>query len=628
MSSPPGTPSPSALLVATSDSTTRALLRKALHVRAVEVVEAADGVEALALARRLDLDLILLDAFLAVVDGISVCARIRAVPGVDQPPIVIIGLSSWRTVQLAFAEGADEILPKPLHPPLIRSRVDYLLRRRRQENRLRLMERAVEAAGTGITILDGRSSEYPVTYANRAFLDMAGYPAPEILGKNLRLLRGPETEVAATTELRDAMAAGQATRVLLRNYRKDGTPFWNDVSTSPLPDVSGRVTHFVAVQTDVTARMVKSGKLDATHLEEFARERTRELEGVLTRVEDRRRFTETILNSMNAGVVTSDLSGLISFANRAALHILGVSLVNCRGRSVLEIFGNLEELREAMTRAGARHEARVDFPLITPGGGRLYVGMSVMRAPAELEAEVGYVFLFRDLAETLEREGEAEEDAAPGAEAEDEAAPVPAVTALPPAGAGEADREPSPAAAEAEDEPSVDAAVGRRRPHLALRYCAPVELVRQAAQTLAKSSPEGWPEVGIDAPEHLPEVLVDRQQVVEALARLLDNAAHRSVDKARLRVRLAETEALGERGVKAEPFVRVDILLPREEITDEDLGADGESARRLQHRRQDLATAEQLLQANGGRLVPSPPEHDVRSLSALIPMGSPREAPG
>jgi PAS domain S-box-containing protein len=488
------------------------------------------------------------------------------------------------------------------------------------------MERAVEAAGSGITILDGRSSEYPLTYANRAFLDMTGYPAPEILGKNLRLLRGPETEVAATTELRDAMAAGQATRVLLKNYRKDGTPFWNDVSASPLPDVSGRVTHFVAVQTDVTPRMVKSGKLEAAHLEGFAKERTRELESVLSRVEDRRRFTETILNGMNAGLVTSDLSGLISFANRAALHILGVSLANCRGRSVLEIFGNLEELREAMTRAGGRHEARVDFPLITPGGGRLYVGMSVMRVPEDLEAEVGYVFLFRDLAETLEREPE--EPAPLGAEPDEEPAPVTA-----PGPAGEADREPPPAAAEreaaeGEDEASVDSEVGPRRPHLAMRYCAPVELVRQAAEILAARSPGRWPDVGIEAPDNLPEVLVDRQQVVEALVRLLDNAAHRSLDPARLRVRLAETQALGERGVRAEPFVRVDILLPPEEITDEDLGADGESARRLQHRRQDLATAEQLLQANGGRLVPSPPEHDLRSLSALIPMGSPPETPG
>jgi PAS domain S-box-containing protein len=612
---------PSALLVATSDSGTRALLRKALHVRAVEVVEASDGVEALALARRLDLDLILLDAFLAVLDGISVCARIRALPGLDQPPIAILGLSSWRTVQLAFSEGADEILPKPLYPPLIRLRAEYLLRRRRQENRLRLLERAVEAAGSGLTLLDARSSEYPLTYANPAFLQMTGYPAAEILGKNLRLLRGPETGVAATTELRDALAAGQSSRVLVKNYRKDGSPFWNDVSAAPLPDTSGRVTHFVTVQTEVTERMMKSGRLEAAHLEEFARERTRELEGVLGRVEERRRFTETILNGMNASLVTTDLSGLVSFANQSALRTLGVSLANCRGRSVLEIFGNQEELKEAMQSAVGQHEARLDFPLITPGGGRLYVGMSVMRVPEELQDEVGYIFLFRDLAETLERdrlERGPEENLPADAGGEEEAeVPSPVTT-------GEAESGPSPAA---EEEEAEETAVGPRRPHLALRYCAPVELVRQAAEYLAGQSPGGGPEVGIEAPDHLPEVLVDRKQVVEALARLLGNAAQRSLDPARVRVRLATTQALGERGVRAEPFVRVDILLPREEITDEDLGADGESARRLQHRRQDLAAAEQLLQANGGRLVPSPPEHDLKSLSALIPAGRPAEPP-
>ena len=87
-------PPAATLLIATSDSATRALLRKALHVRAVDVVEASDGVEALALARRLELDLVLLDAFLAVLDGISVCARIRALPEINQPAIAIMGLSS------------------------------------------------------------------------------------------------------------------------------------------------------------------------------------------------------------------------------------------------------------------------------------------------------------------------------------------------------------------------------------------------------------------------------------------------------------------------------------------------------------------------------------------------------
>ena len=126
-----------ALLVATSDTGTRALLRKALHVRAVDVVEASDGVEALALARRLELDLVLLDAFLAVLDGISVCARIRALEGINQPLVAIMGLSSERTVELAYSEGADEILPKPLNPALIRQRVEQLLRRKQTENRLR-----------------------------------------------------------------------------------------------------------------------------------------------------------------------------------------------------------------------------------------------------------------------------------------------------------------------------------------------------------------------------------------------------------------------------------------------------------------------------------------------------------
>jgi DNA-binding response OmpR family regulator len=139
-------------------------------VRAVEVVEAADGVEALALARRLHVDLVLLDAFLAVLDGISVCARIRALPAIEQPAIAIMGLSSERTVELAYSGGADEILTKPLLPNLIRQRVEVLLKRKETEKRLRLMERAIDAAGTGFTVLDARSSEYPLLYANPAFL--------------------------------------------------------------------------------------------------------------------------------------------------------------------------------------------------------------------------------------------------------------------------------------------------------------------------------------------------------------------------------------------------------------------------------------------------------------------------
>jgi len=599
--SPP--PPPSALLVATSDSGTRALLRKALHVRAVDVVEAVDGVEALALARRLELDLVILDAFLAVLDGISVCARIRALPSIGQPLIAILGLSSDRTVELAYSEGADEILTKPLHPTLIRQRVELMLRRKRGENRLRLLARAVESAESGITILDARSSEYPVAYANPAFHKMTAYPPEEILGKNLRMLRGPETAVAAQAELRDAMSEGRACRVLLQNYRKDGSAFWNDLSASPIPDDSGRVTHYVAVQTDVSQRM-RSGKLTASDLEHFAAERTRELEASLGRLEDRRRFVETILNGLVAGLLTTDAKGVVSFANRAALHTLGVSLADCVGRSVIEIFGDNEEVREAIASPSGRAETRLDFPLITPGGVRLYVGLSIMPVPEEFRAELGLVFLFRDLAETLER---VEEEETMAVQEESGTPTPPAEEAVPP---------------EAQEGPASEEALPRRRARLALRYCAPVDLIRQAARSLETTPGEGDSFV-IGAPPDLPEVLVDREQVSEALSRLLGNAAQRAGGLKRVHVRLEQAEAMGERGVRPEPFVRVDILFPREEITEEDLSDDG---RRRPHRREDLANAEQLLQANGGRLVPPAKEDEERCLSALIPAGS-RAAP-
>jgi PAS domain S-box-containing protein len=599
-------PAPSTLLVATSDATTRSLLRKALHVPAVEVVEAADGVEALALVRRVHVDLVVLDAFLAVLDGISVSARIRALPAIEQPAIAIMGLSSERTVELAYSAGADEILTKPLLPNLIRQRVEVLLRRKQMEKRLRLLERAVEAAGTGFTVMDARSSEYPLLYANPAFLSMTGWPREEILGENLRVLRGPDTDVASTTELRDALAQGRACRVLVKNYRKDQTPFWNDLAVSPILDPAGRVTHYVAVQTDVTAR-VGAGELAASqHLEALTAERTRMLEGVLARVEERRRFTETILNGMIAGLVTTTPGGVISFANRAALRTLGVSMADCVGRPLLEMFAGNEELRDVIEGRAERPEARLDFPLISPGGVRLYVGMSVMRVPEELRREFGHVILFRDLAETLERESE---DSLGLPAPLDTPGIGPGTIAPAPEGGDEAD-----APEIAEDLPSPP----RHRADSAAKPCAPADLVEQALARLDQEEVGARPGV-IDVAPDLPLVLADSDQIVLALARLLQNAAHRAGLPEHVRLHVFETRAVGERGLKPEPFVRVDILFPREEMTEDDLSPDPESERHRQLRRMDIATAEQLLQANGGRLVQQLGDEDQRLLSAFLP---------
>ena len=90
-------------------------------------------------------------------------------------------------------------------------------------------------------------------YVNQSFLDMTGYTADEVLGRNCRFLQGRETDPAAIDELRQAVRENRPATVELRNYRRDGSAFWNEVHISPVRDERGEVVRFVGVQVDVTA---------------------------------------------------------------------------------------------------------------------------------------------------------------------------------------------------------------------------------------------------------------------------------------------------------------------------------------------------------------------------------------
>jgi PAS domain S-box-containing protein len=571
------------VLVASSDSATRDLLRRILNVSAVEVVDASDGVEALALARRLDLDLVVLDAFLAVIDGVSVCSRIRAFEDIDQPPILMVGLNSERATEVALTSGADETLAKPLNPALLRYRVRVLLVRRQEERRLRLIHRAVEAAPVGIALHDARSSEYEVAFANAALLQLTGHSLAEVLGHNLRLLSGPATDLAAMTELRQAMAEGRPTRVLLKSYRASGGSFWNDLSSAPVVDTSGRLTHYVTVQRDVSA-IVEAPEAEAARgIEEAVSSRTRDLELALAHVEARRRFTETILNAMVSAILATDGKGIVTFANLAALRTLGTSLHDCVGRSVVELFGHHEGVAEVIGGSVPAHpEHRLDFPMISPGGNRFYVGMSIVPAPAGLRDEVGFIILFRDVAETIDVDTDPQ---------------LRRLTAAQDALGEEAP--PAPAAPPPEAAPGVEAP---RRVVLALHYAAPADLARAGIQALAERQEADGEFVRLETADDLPEVLVDRQQVTEALTILLSSVLEYCAEPADVRVRLTRTEApTGPSGQPA-PTARIEISYPAV-ITEQDLATDPGGSARRSLRRMDLGIAEKLLEANGGRLI-------------------------
>ena len=101
---------------------------------------------------------------------------------------------------------------------------------------------------------DPAQLDAPIVHASQAFLDMCGYPAEEVVGRNCRFLQGPGTDREAVARLRAGIASGTPTTELLLNYRKDGTPFWNSVHVAPVRDASGAVVLLVGVQLDCTLR--------------------------------------------------------------------------------------------------------------------------------------------------------------------------------------------------------------------------------------------------------------------------------------------------------------------------------------------------------------------------------------
>ena len=123
--------------------------------------------------------------------------------------------------------------------------------------------RAIEAAAHGITIADS-SDDHRLVYVNPAFVRMTGYSAQEALGRNCGFLQGPDTAPNSAAEIREALRAGRDISLVLRNYRRDGSAFWNEISICAVREGTGRITHFVGTQIDVTERIER--ERDLVHL--------------------------------------------------------------------------------------------------------------------------------------------------------------------------------------------------------------------------------------------------------------------------------------------------------------------------------------------------------------------------
>jgi len=125
---------------------------------------------------------------------------------------------------------------------------------KKAELRLRLLERAVEASASSISMVDVNKPGMPLIYVNPAFERITGYSRDEAIGRNPRFLQGKETDQPGVDEIRAALQEGRAGGALLHNYRKDGATYWNDLRIAPVHDEQGRLSHFIGIADDVTER--------------------------------------------------------------------------------------------------------------------------------------------------------------------------------------------------------------------------------------------------------------------------------------------------------------------------------------------------------------------------------------
>jgi two-component system, sporulation sensor kinase C len=163
----------------------------------------------------------------------------------------------------ADRKAFDAILGLPEKPAIVSAQLGVALYSHRAFaqryesalEELSLNRNIFKSVTSGISVSNAQQDDLPLAYVNPAFEVMTGYALEEVEGRNCRFLQNGDSDQPGLTLIREAIKGQRETTAVLRNYRKDGSAFWNELSLSPIRNASGEVTHFVGIQDDVTERV-------------------------------------------------------------------------------------------------------------------------------------------------------------------------------------------------------------------------------------------------------------------------------------------------------------------------------------------------------------------------------------
>jgi PAS domain S-box-containing protein len=222
------------------------------------------------------------------------------------------------------------------------------------EEQLELRDRAISCAADGIVIADANITDRPIIFVNAAFEKITGYVASDVIGTNLRILhRGDDTQPSLDT-LRRSLREGESCRIILRNYRKDGRLFFNELQLDPLRDDDRQITHWVAIVSDITRRIEAEEGMRrlAVELEGRVAQRTAELSRANRELaassglkdEFLANVSHELRTPLNAILGLAEALGDGTFGELDPRQIKALTTLRNSGRHLLELINDLLDL--------------------------------------------------------------------------------------------------------------------------------------------------------------------------------------------------------------------------------------------------------------------------------------------
>ncbi len=228
-----------------------------------------------------------------------------------------------------------------------------------------------ETLRTGLIITDPNVEDNPIIYCNRGFEKITGYSKSEIIGRNCRFLQGSSTDQTTVKEIRNALDNEHECLVTLKNYRKDGSEFWNEFSLSPIRSADGKLTHYLGITTDITQRRNAEESVKESHelLEQRVADRTAALQ------ESEERFRNLFENAHEL-IQSVTPEGKFIYVNPAWTKTLGYEESELESVTIFDIIHpdshqHCMELFQKVMTEGFADEIEADF--VTKSGNVIHV---------------------------------------------------------------------------------------------------------------------------------------------------------------------------------------------------------------------------------------------------------------